>query len=137
MDPGVKLGLLSAVALYAVSFALPACEVMGGWVFGYAAFVFYLTESFFNPLALIAWAPNPLFWVGLFFATRGRWAGAVVASCLALVVGLLLCYDPDGGRFRLADYRVGYFCWLASMLALAGVASWRVVNPPGRSITGT
>ena len=125
---------LAAVVLllYAVSLFLPAVDVgenrpIPGW-----------TAAAYGYLALVsgqpAWLANPALLIALLFLIRRRWKRAAIAGMLAVVLmlGTLASVGPKPDRhtaavpeFHLAisGFRPGYFCWLASGVALAA-GSW-------------
>jgi hypothetical protein len=67
---------------------------------------------------VIAWLANPVLWLGIALLALRRWLLAglagVAAFALASVAYLLPLGDPDR-----ADYLIGYWLWLASMVLLA------------------
>jgi hypothetical protein len=85
---------------------------------------------------VVAWCANPVLWVGFLLLLARRWRGAALAGVVALGLGAVMAVsatvtvgDPRADiRWSVADYRVGYWLWLASMalLAAAGLVGLRV-----------
>jgi hypothetical protein len=90
-------------------------------------------------ILLLAWCANPVLWVGCLLLLARRWRGAAFAGVVAMGLGAAMAVsatvtfgDPRADiRWSVADYRIGYWLWLASMalLAAAGVVGWRVGRP--------
>jgi hypothetical protein len=96
-----------AVAVYAVSFFLPALDS----IVGFQAFLCSLGFVITIPM----WVANPIFWFGLRRLAQGRYRSAGKAGLLALVFALSESWMCAGGL------RVGYFVWVGSMAVLATV----------------
>jgi hypothetical protein len=140
--------LLASLALYAVSFFLPALDdPQGGMARGYAAFlsaligpaiysigggVALVRES--DPrwllflLVFLPWSANPAYWLAAYRLHIGRRRGVVTLSVLAVLLGLspwamlTACWlsSPAGRRGPppYFAYREGYWLWLGSMALL-------------------
>jgi hypothetical protein len=88
----------------------------------------------------VAWCANPVLWVGCLLLLARWWRGAALAGVVALGLGAAMAVsatvtfgDPRADiRWSVADYRVGYWLWLASMalMAAAGVVGLRVRRRP-------
>lgn len=128
-----RYGLAALVLLlYVVSLLLPAVDigknetVSGGIAVAYG----YVALLGGQP----AWLANPALLIALVFLIRRRWNRAAIAGALAviLMLGTLASVGPRPDRqtgpvfeFHLAilGFGPGYFCWLASGVALAA-GSW-------------
>lgn len=125
---------LALVALiYAMSFLLPALGDLPGW----AAFVWGLPCCVMAPftvlasgtpgnqltardwqwcLLALAWAANPLAWIGYGFLARGAvsWARGLGVVALALASSVIL----TAGGGRAGGLGPGYWLWIASIALL-------------------
>jgi hypothetical protein len=79
---------------------------------------------------LVAWCANPVLWVGCLLLLARRWRGAALAGVVALGLGAAMAVsatvtvgNPRADiRWSVADYRVGYWLWLASMALLTAIS---------------
>jgi hypothetical protein len=121
--------LKCTIALYAVSFALPADGEpnVGGQrfflVYGASAF----RETFLDggPLRVV-WVPNPLLVVGcVALACRLRIVAAVLGTCAVVIATLpplfhwilYLIFETPGWLLP------GFYCWIGSMLLLIAASA--------------
>jgi hypothetical protein len=78
-----------------------------------------------NGLPILVWCANPLVWIGAFCLATRRFLLARLAAVPAMALALVALVVPYVGRsdadvyWSLHDYRIGYWCWLASAVALA------------------
>jgi hypothetical protein len=107
------LGAL-AVAMYGVSFFLPAT----GRILGYQAFVCALLFVICAPM----WLANPVFWLGLVMLSRREYRSASHAGMIALLLALSECWMFSG------ELDSGYFVWAGSMAVLALVGLFGELN---------
>jgi hypothetical protein len=116
-SPAVPLLGVSATALYAFSFFLPAYHEAAGYQAFLSAWLFLIGI----PMAVA----NPVFWCGLALLCQGKHGSAKKAGVVALVLALsefwLVC----------EGVRVGYFVWVGSM-ALLTAAAWCGAHDPPR-----
>src|SRR5262249_28660212 len=126
VDRPALIGLLSSAILYVTSLFLPAFQPMvDGHVYtGWMAFSI-VDAVFRSPLYVVWWwGPNPLIWAALWLATKARWGWAFLAGFVAMFLGLSISFDPDSFRFCIGGaFRIGYYCWLASMGLVTGTAA--------------
>ena len=87
-----------------------------------------------NGLPILVWCANPAIWIGVFCLATRKFTSASVAGVMALALGLLAAFVlPYVGRgnadiyWSWFDYRIGYWIWLASAVALVafGIAGRR------------
>ena len=144
--------LLASLALYAVSFFLPALEEpQRGTVRGHAAFLMALLgpaiysiggvvalvreldrRGLLVLLLFLAWSANVAYWLAARRLHRGRRRGVVTLSVLAVLLGLSapatttsfwMSFPADRREPPPTVYREGYWLWLGSM-ALLGYGGW-------------
>jgi hypothetical protein len=78
-----------------------------------------------NGLTLLIWCANPLIWLGAFWLATRRFVYARLAGVAAVGLALVALVMPHIGQqnadiyWSWHDYRIGYWCWLASAGALA------------------
>jgi hypothetical protein len=109
----IAMGVVAA--MYAIAFFLPVVDisrpsmtVSGGTAF--LAWIYRVIEG--DHYRLLSWSANPLFWLAfLLFAINWR-REALVAGLLAVALAASI-WIGLGDRLR-----VGYYCWLASMILL-------------------
>lgn len=118
------------VGLYAMSFFLPVTRGfinLRGW-----EAILVVAGALFTPsiptrgvddadwiLTFLGYLPNPLVWIGIVLLVLGQWRLAAVAGAIALAFGIIWMFDVGGGKLDVSHSHVGYYCWLASMAALA------------------
>jgi hypothetical protein len=133
--------LFLVLGTYALSCALPVLtfalfgppQVIRGWQVAWAGFVAIVRLGLFDRSGqpgetfqiLAGWLPNPLLWAGAVAFLCRRFRAAALAGSGAFLLGLIWLWDLDehGFQFDLKRFEVGYWCWLASMAALAFVAA--------------
>jgi hypothetical protein len=103
--PAVAILGALAVAMYGVSFFLPAA----GTFLGFQAFVCALLFIIGVPM----WLANPVFWLGLVMLSRREYRSASHAGMIALVLALSECWMFSG------ELKAGYYVWAGSMAVLA------------------
>ncbi len=120
---------LAIVLSYCVSLALPAVfrHGFGAPTSGLSATVLFGYEMVGSlPFAMLApsWWANPVWLFGVIALYRRKltwaWYCGVVGSLLALLALGIGPFPPD--NFELSHFRVGYYVWLSSMLALLAMA---------------
>jgi len=115
-----RVALQLALAIYAVSFLLPAYEdrydnrlvVHPGW------------SAFLQAMLWleVAWLANPAFWTAVILVVRGRPRLAFASAASGALLAARFLVDQKG----IDSLRVGYYVWLASMIVLivAAVFTW-------------
>jgi hypothetical protein len=119
--------IVACVAVYVVSFALPAVKINDGdqvaWGI-FAAIGGVLALAIGQPAVLA----NPALWAGLVFARLGKWKHALVLGLVATVLALspLTIYQPGSPQVhhspcspgliekRITELPAGYYFWVAS-----------------------
>jgi hypothetical protein len=134
----VLTALLLSVLLYLLSFFLPAIQVLKSRAeYGWEAFLIIQGVLEPNPLAatidllviLLWWLPNPALWAGIVLLAARRWRAAAAVGTIG-PVGFVACgFDPDHLVFEFRQFRVGYYCWGASVLLITAAAMWRSLVP--------
>lgn len=144
-SPAGRVLLGTSLALYAVSFALPALQENGRATRGLAAFLLTLVYPLLYgaigvvkrlPGALLmlayfpCWLANVAYWLAVYRLSRGRRRGVGFLGCAAVLLGLtvfapavaILLHTPPGARSPGVVFREGYWLWLAGMglVAFAG-----------------
>ncbi len=121
---------------YVVALMLPAVyrPGLGAPTSGLTGYVEYGYECLGGlPFALLspAWWANPAWLLGMIALVRNRPKLAricgLVGAFLALSVFVIGPFPPD--NFGFSDMRLGYYIWLASMLALVVIAQFQIRSP--------
>jgi hypothetical protein len=122
--------VILCVALYALSFLLPAGAGEDSWFFGFQTFQVAFDVGFgqllqgdLGALRVVAlWAANPVFWMGILSFHYRKWPWALGAGVLSFALGLIAL---------LIGFRPGwfpaYYVWLGSFAALV-IASLLIRN---------
>lgn len=127
LDRRAVILLCTALALFALSLALPALAVLEKPLFGGDPSpktfpgVVCLAMGW---LVLPGWLGNPLFLAAAILHGLRKHRVAIVLLSIALLLSLLaplILTSMDGGMFEVQHVRVGYYVWIASMaVMLAG-----------------
>jgi hypothetical protein len=129
---------VAAAGLYLLALGLPAVCVSAPAIDGYRVFSGWecLTLAWELPLPVLAvpaWWANPLFAAGLVCLARGKAVPAGACGAAALLLGLSFYLPELASDFRTDEpVRVGYWAWVGSMLALAGL----LLPPLARRLAG-
>lgn len=117
-----RFTLQLALAIYAVSFLLPAYEDRD--IFENRVVVHAGWEAFLKAMLWleVAWLANPAFWTAVILIVRGRPRLAFASAASGALLAARFLVDRKG----IDSTRVGYYVWLASMivLILAAVFTW-------------
>jgi hypothetical protein len=124
LDRRAVLLLFSAIALFALSLALPALAVLDKPMFGGDA-----TPRTFPGVICLAmgwlylpgWLGNPLFFAAAIFHGLRRHRIAIVLLAIALLCSLLAPVILASVRTSLFDFQgvlAGYYVWVASMVVM-------------------
>jgi hypothetical protein len=127
---GVKLIASLSLALYVLSFLLPAFKIVvdgrSEISYGYEAFVVSILYSF-SPdgfTAFVPWVANPMLWVGSILFMRTRFASACVAGMGACAMAATLLLRDAESRHLLL---MGYYVWVLSMVLFTVAGAIQVV----------
>src|SRR5262249_25948655 len=130
------LAALATASLYAISFFLPVLDVLNAPLLGWNAYWIVAQRPWEkDPLTtgellqlILWWLPNPLLWVGIVFLAIGRAGNAACLGLLAMAAGLSCAFDVEMLRFQFYEFRIGYYCWLASMAVLTAAGTLLVLR---------
>jgi hypothetical protein len=123
----------AALVLYLISFILPVGKTTEP---GIVIFLLSLGMGFSDPIFLVIWIANPLFWLGLASLRGARWgrAAALGGASFCASIPSLLCirWQLVLARPYILPKLCGYFTWLASIALLALISSLMWLSVPGR-----
>lgn len=114
---------IAALALFMLSLVLPAVVVTDKPLFGGAADAEVKTLPgivclLYGWVVVPGWIANPLVIIGGILQAFGKHRAALVLSIIALVSALTAPLWMSGGIMPLRYPHVGYYVWVASILAL-------------------
>ncbi len=124
LDRRAVILLCSAIALFALSLALPALAVIDKPLFGGGGSpkTFPGVVCFaMGWLCLPGWLGNPLFLAAAILHTLRRHRVAIVLLSIALLLSILapvMIASMRTGLFELQHVMVGYYVWIASMVVM-------------------
>jgi len=130
--------LCSAIALYALSLALPAVNVLDKPLFGggQTAKVYPgVICAAMGWLVLPGWLGNPMFLAAAICHGLRRHRVAIVLLSIGLLSSLLaplMFVWTRKEMIELTDVRVGYYVWIASMVVLLGGATRGAISDVDR-----
>jgi HEAT repeat protein len=135
---GTKIWV-AILLVYLIAFALPVFADTGilanhlgvrpnGSVYGWQAFLVGLF------MQRTGWFANLAIWTGIVLLARGRLLLATVAGLVAVGLGsMYLSILADHSLVSPQSFSVGYFCWLASAVLVAGAGLGLRLFGPGRA----
>ncbi|HVR76471.1 MAG TPA: hypothetical protein VMT52_19230 [Planctomycetota bacterium] len=129
MKERIPLGLISV--LYVVSFAIPALAVpamegKAGLVYGYDLFSTARIGGLVFGRPIPIWTANPLFWIAIAMAFRGKWKEAMIHGLGASIFAVAQVVLLKIGFFSTARFLAGVYIWLSSFILLFAYSGCRL-----------
>jgi hypothetical protein len=151
-----KLALLLIGGLYAASFFMPVITTNAIYTWngitgiytktdcGWEVFWAMITSAvyvaghrdrpnYYPPTTILLYGlvglANPIVWLGFVGIVKEKGGLVTAAGLVALLFGLLACFDIEKMKF-VFSYEFGYYAWLLSMFAMAFFGVWLMLVEP-------